>query len=297
MRRLNQAIAALAAAGFGLAAAPAQSAAISEWGFTIDSGFIAYTDTNGGTAGITGSAANARLSAENGIIGLQGGGGFDFSTVGNVYSKLAWGIPASAGGQSSLSVGAATNGRETGSLMTNGGEVATVKVVHNNFPVYAPSLRSATLFDMVNLDPLVPDLPGFDAPALLFAIHFLETDNDGSCEVASPIPCNDIFVIDVAGAGFNPVDKTFNQTFAYGADLYNAKVRVDGVDVLTNAACGAVGVANGCLGFTTVEGLSNEFQVYFEITDKPYETPEPAALGLLGAALALLAWRQHRKGR
>ncbi len=49
--------------------------------------------------------------------------------------------------------------------MTNGGEVASVKLAHNNFAVYAPSLRSATLFDMVNLDPLVADLPGFDAPA------------------------------------------------------------------------------------------------------------------------------------
>ena len=242
---------------------------VTNWEFEVNSGFSAYQGNGGGThGGVTGSNTNALLGAP---------------------SLLTWGV-STGFGQSSLGVGAATNGKFTGSLATNAAAVNTVELIHQNNPIFAPSLQTATLTDVISLRSTAPFLGPFETPAaLLFSINFLETDNDGTCEAGgSGGNCNDIFVINVAGAGFNPGDNSLNQTFWYGGEDYNAILHIAGLGVLSNSACDAVfgnTSHRGCIGFTTVEGQRNAFQVSLQITDTPYVVPEPGSLALMGLGL------------
>jgi hypothetical protein len=119
-------------------------------------------------------------------------------------------------------------------------------------------------------------------PDLLFNIRFLETVNAAPCIVSSPTPCDDIFVVDVAAAGFNSADYSFNQNFLYGGDTYNAKIFLTGLQLLTNAESQIVGAANGCTGFTTLENAVNTFSTSLQITSRPFYVPEPCMPALLG---------------
>ncbi|WP_295753758.1 THxN family PEP-CTERM protein [Undibacterium sp.] len=251
----------------------AMATPVTQWEFEVNSGFTSFAP-----AGVTGSNQNAFLNG-----------------LGNpmAASLLSWGT-STGSGQSSLGIGAATNGNFNGSLFTGAPAVNTVEVIHNNRPITGASLGSAHLLDVIRLKRLLPGPTGSDLfTGLTFDFKFKETPNQNPCTVASPTPCNDILVVDALGAGFDPATGSLTQNFMYEGDNYAAILHIVGMGVLSNAACADAGAPNGCYGFTTVENKENRFQVSLEIQNR---IPEPASVGLVGLALVAMGLARRRKG-
>jgi hypothetical protein len=162
--------------------------------------------------------------------------------------------------------------------------VETLKLTHNNRPITGTTLDTATLRVTLSLTPEVPVGPVQGLAPINYAIEFLETSNQaGTCVAASPTPCNDIFVL---------TSGLLNESFTYdGFEYFVNAFPVGGtgtLQVLSDSICEAVmgSGATGCLGFTTVEGASNELIFGLSVSTEPLSVPEPEGLALVGLALA-----------
>ncbi len=281
-------------ASFSASAAPI----VTDWDFTWESGFTSWEP-----AGVTGIGDNTYLTTPNDELPLFAGGiqGLPFASA---ASRLSWGVPAPAGsGQSSLSVGAATNGSLSGSVATDGAAQSTVQVIHSNRPITGTFLSSASLFGVLFLDPVLPDPPystdpgtgASPVPALVFNFNFVETRNTIPCDVSeSSMPCDDILIVDVATSGFDVSDNSLNQNFSYFGNDYNAKFFLEGLSVLETSACVAGGRAAGCIGLTTIENQENAFQAKLQITTQQFVS-EPGVLALFGMGLGGLGLMRRRR--
>ena len=245
---INMVITTIALAGMLNATSVFAFPIVTDWSYTIDSGFTSWTNSSNSTIGTPTSNVGTGITAS------------DVNTLLSDPSKLSWGTGTN--GQSSLSVGSASGGNVQGNLLTDAAAVNTVKLIHNNQPINGTTLTSAVLFDQIVLNATAPaGSVGTLTPnqTLNFFINYTETPNAPPCVALSPLnnPCNDIFVLDVAGAGFNPLDKSLNQNFFYEGNPYNAVLFISGLDYLTSAECSTAGSTNShCLGACRIIDMS-----------------------------------------
>lgn len=268
--------------------APVASAAlVTEWTYTQNTTWSSATFTNG--SGEQNYLASNGYNANNHID----------STL------LSWGYrapvfnPTPTAGSDAYTARSGveiTNSHAVGSVFTNSGYAVTNDITHYNNALSGnfATLTGATLHTTLHLNPLAPTPSGDDVNVgdVDYTITFKETQNihtpnmtpTQSCGFVSVTYCDDIFIItsDVASS-----------VFEYDGQWYSASlVEFTGnLRLLDDAQCAAAGAANGCVGFTTAEGLATTAQFGFDIK----AIPEPAPLALLSLGLFGLFAIRRRK--
>jgi len=240
------------------------------------------------------------------------GSGTTISTA----SELSWGSPLGnfqtpgadfLKNRSALTIGNTATGALTGGgpavspittdlngVLDNPAEIGKgISLTHWNNPINPLNklLTSATITDTLTLTPSVPAVgPGQNGPTLVFNFQFRETENfpasgicgDGTLSSSYTGGCPDLF-------GFVNTNTT-NQLITYDGNKYLASVlTLDefgnptfGIGTLTDGECSVLGLANGCFGFRTTEGLATTVRFGIFVS----AIPEPGTLALLGLALA-----------
>ncbi|WP_282607484.1 THxN family PEP-CTERM protein [Pelagibius sp. Alg239-R121] len=238
----------------------ADAALITEWNYRVDSAFTDFSP-----AGVVPSAGNPELA--------------------NSPTVLSWGDGSV--GPSSLSVDPSIT--DPPNVVTNGGSVNGASLVHQNNPISGVTLTSATLFSQITLTSFLPDNSTVEIRSREFDISFFESGNTGDCGFVSTSSCDDIFIVN------NP--EALVQVFQIEDFIYTLTIDGEGLGQLADDACLTAGAAIGCVGFLTLEGLTNTLQTTFSITAQAVGVAEPATLALFGFSLAGLgfATRHGRK--
>jgi len=233
------------------------------------------------------------------------------------FTKLSWGTESNSFNEiSSLVINPLPGDSTTPSNVLTAGTVTTSTdinavsfglgpvVTHNNFVITGTSLDSATAEDYVVLSPLGGGVDQIQQ--ITFGIDFYETPNNpgnpGACPAGvafNGFGCGDIFAL---SGGLLGVPTLLNgsivafliDSFLLDGYNYDVYITAPGLNVLTDAACAAVGEASGCIGFTTFENQVNAFQLAFGIIASE-NIPEPATLALFAGSLLLMGLVRRRK--
>lgn len=317
MKKLNTIMAAMTLA----AASTANAGEITKWTYVNEAGFSSYEETKVGAVTPSGDAT------PTGILGVPA------NTLLEWGQPLSGnGINGADGLQSSLR----TDSPITGDIYTDGVAVQGTDLFHNNYVVGSQDgkLSGATFLDGLELMPLevegVPYVgPAFTIPApiLGFDINFLETSNGVDYGLKAPnynvatkfdlddtlvcpdgtlngqgvneFGCADIFAVTSDITDFAIVDGNieFSGDFVLDGYIYTITTILSGLELITDAACNTVGLADGCFGFLTKEETSNQLVAQFKLDAEkvPVRVSAPASIAILGLGLIGLGGLARRK--
>jgi len=267
----NKISAAILAIGFFLTASMASAAFVNSWSYSTDGVFIKWVDTNNAVEEMNGAIVSGSNSITQSDIGSLQWYNAVSETVDTTfgYKTLTWGT-SSGSGRSSLTLGKVEG---EGTLVTNGASVNAMSISHTNQPIYAPSLKSGSVFANLALTPYSPEGSPLPVFSTVLEFDFYETTNTGLYQ-------SDIFFLK------NRLDTV--ASFVYEDFIYTFAFRgfdkIEGDYYTKLIQDGFITAGQEVWGWITPEGGTNLLKTSLEISARPV-VPEPSTMLLLGAGL------------